>query len=176
MTTRGHTCPPSQKPRAFILSRGAVPLPLEGCHGAPRPWRHERPRAEPWGARATRYPERAAGVRREGKDSGTAPSLMRRILEAEPTSPRRWERAGVVRQPSCLVHWECVWKVREALLQVSASETLVRVALSDPGGVEKATSGKRVRVRLTQPSEAVGSILGSHGLLGNVRFLLRWPG
>ena len=51
-------------------------LPLGGCHGAPRPGLHERPRAEPRGARATRYPERAAGVRREGKDSGTAPSLM----------------------------------------------------------------------------------------------------
>lgn len=62
-----------------------------------------------------------------GRDSGTAPSQMRRILEAEPSSPRRrWERAGVVRQPSCLLRWGCAWKVREALLQVSASETLVR--------------------------------------------------
>ena len=150
-------------------------LPLGGCHGAPRPGLHERPRAEPRGARATRYPERAAGVRREGKDSGTAPSLMdprSRALFPEEVGSER----GVVRQPSCLVHWECVWKVREALLQVSASETLVHVALSEPGRVKKATSGKRVRVRLTQPSEAVGSILGSHGLLGNVHFLLRWPG
>lgn len=44
-----------------------------------------------------------------------------------------------------------------------------------PGKVEKATSGKNVRVWLTQPSEAVGSILRSHGLQGNVHLLLRWP-
>lgn len=150
-----------------------MPLPLGGCHGAPRPGRHERPRAEPRGARATRYPERAAGVRREGKEFGTVPSLMDPRSRALFTQEVGASGGG---QAAQLPYWECVWKVREALLQVSASETLVRVALSDPGRVEKATSGKRVRVRLTQPSEAVGSILGSHGLLGNVHFLLRWPG
>ena len=70
----------------------------------------------------------------------------------------------------------CLESARGPASGICFRDTVCAWPCLTPGEVEKATSGKSVRVWLTQPSEAVGSILGSHGLLGNIHLLLRWPG
>lgn len=93
--------------------------------------RHERPRAEPWGAKTARYPERAAGVRRGGKAGTLAQrpprcggSLKQSLLhQGGGGSERGWSGSPAA---SCTggVFGKCERPCFRYLLQVSASETL----------------------------------------------------